>query len=111
MTSYSHVKAYGFRFDCRLTHVGPIYIRFAPIDSVLLAAYFGLEIWMKKLRPEPNRDDVIFPCESLGIWFRLPFDPCWVYLHPVFANRLGSISGILWTPLIEPSRLAHTGCK
>ena len=26
------------------THGGPIYIRFAPIDSVLLAAYVGLEL-------------------------------------------------------------------
>src|SRR5664279_2888552 len=30
-------------FECRLTHVGPIYFRFAPIDSVILVAYFGPE--------------------------------------------------------------------
>ena len=54
MTLFPHLKAYGFGFECRFTHVGPIYIRFATVDSVLLAAYVGLEIWMKKSRPEPN---------------------------------------------------------
>src|SRR5664279_4582015 len=54
MTSCSHVKVKGFGFECCLTHVGLIYIRFAPIDSVLLAAYVGLDIWVKKLRPDPN---------------------------------------------------------
>src|SRR5664279_2314299 len=56
MTSCSHVKVKGFGFECRLSHVGPIYIRFAPIDSVLLAAYVGLQILVKKKqsRPEPN---------------------------------------------------------
>ena len=62
MTSYSHVKAQGFGFECRLTHVGPIYIRFTPIDSVLLAAHVGLEIWMKSGDRNRIVDDVIFPC-------------------------------------------------
>src|SRR5664279_3662047 len=54
MTSFSHVKVYGFGFEWRLTRGGPIYIRFALMDSVQFAAYFGLKIWLNKSRLEPN---------------------------------------------------------
>src|SRR5664279_2453451 len=97
MTSFSHVKVWGFGFEWRLTHGGPIYIRFAPMDSVQLAAFFGLDILVKKCRLERMVDDVTFPCKSIGIWLRVAFDPWWADLHPVCAKGLSSISGILWT--------------
>src|SRR5664279_6405807 len=97
MTSFSHVKEYVFGFECRLTHGGPIYIRFAPIDSVQLAAYLGLEIWVKKSRLEPNSGCRHFPMLKYRDLVSSGVDPWWADLQPVCASGLSSISGKLWT--------------